>query len=162
MTTRLPIVGSTAKSTAFVSERLDGPGELHIFLDGNGKITADNGTLAAPRPNAFSLVEGADCPYRTPTCEAACYVHGLKAAAPDLHEMYEHNSRTIRAIVDGSSRRARDWARVRRAGAAARGPAAQRGAQQDKRRGDDRDGGHRGGHAAQPAAGAAPAVPVPV
>lgn len=99
MTTRLPVVGSTAKTTAFCHERLDGPNGLHLFLDGNGKITAGNGTLAAPRPNALSLRNVDDCPQRTPTCEKACYVENLRAAQPDLYAMYEHNAVTIRTIL---------------------------------------------------------------
>lgn len=99
MTTRLPVIGSTASSTAFVTERLDGLDGRHLWLDGNGKITAGNGTLEAPRPNAFSLLQIDDCPQSTPTCRASCYVHNLKKAQPELHAKYAHNSRTIREIL---------------------------------------------------------------
>lgn len=84
--------------TAFCSARLDGPGG-YIFLDGNGKVTGGNGTFAAPRPNAFSIVQVEDCPFRTPTCEAACYVHGLESNAPNTHALYRHNSRMLRQLL---------------------------------------------------------------
>lgn len=32
---RLPVIGSTAKTTAFCHSRLDGPGGYHLFFDGN-------------------------------------------------------------------------------------------------------------------------------
>lgn len=104
---KLPVIreGSSAKTTSFCHARLDGPGGLHLFFDGNGKVTAENGTLADPRPNAFSLPassfgDAAHCPDSTPTCRAACYVDGLAKAQPDLYATYEHNARTIRAIFD--------------------------------------------------------------
>lgn len=95
---------STAATTTFCAAKLPlEPSEPdfapHLWIDGNDKITAGNGKYGEPSPNAFSIVEADDCPYRTPTCEAACYVHGLKAAAPDLHALYEHNSRTIRKLI---------------------------------------------------------------
>jgi hypothetical protein len=96
---KLPVVGSTAASTAFCSARIDGPGGLHLFVDGNGKITASNGTLSAPRPNAFSLRNINDCPGATPTCSRVCYVENLKGAQPALYAMYEHNAMTIREIL---------------------------------------------------------------
>lgn len=91
---------STAASTEFVSERLDGSDGRHLWLDGNQKITAGNGAYDAPRPNALSLLDRVDCPQRTPTCEASCYVQNLAAAQPDLHALYAHNSRTLREILD--------------------------------------------------------------
>lgn len=112
MTTRLPVIGSTAASTAFCSARLDGPGwrddePLHLWFDGNGKITAGNGTLLAPRPNAFSLpaagVSGIEhCPQSTPTCRKDCYVESLSAAQPATYALYEHNAITIRKVLEGT------------------------------------------------------------
>lgn len=112
---KLPVIreGSTAKSTSFCSARLDGPGGLHLFFDGNGKITAENGTLLEPRPNAFSLpaasVRDADggswgghCPGSTNACRASCYVDGLAKAQPELYATYESNAINIRAILDGT------------------------------------------------------------
>jgi len=99
MSARLPVVGSTAATTAFCSDRLDGPNGTHLFLDGNGKITAGNGTLAAPKPNALSLLQISDCPGSTPACQRACYVHNLATAQPDLHALYAHNSAELRRIL---------------------------------------------------------------
>lgn len=109
MNTRLPVVGSTAATTSFCHERVDGPGGLHLYLDGNGKITASNGTLDAPKPNAFSLRNVDDCPQSTPTCRAACYVENLRAAQPALYELYEHNASAIRTILADPALEA-DWA----------------------------------------------------
>lgn len=106
MSVHLPVVQSSAATTAFVTERLDGPvgSEHHLWLDGNQKITASNGTYATPRANAFSLVQVEDCPASTPTCRASCYVHALESAQAELHAKYRHNSRTLRdlfALTDG-------------------------------------------------------------
>jgi len=92
---------STAAETEFCREKIEfAPGD-YVWIDGNGKITAGNGTLKKPRPNAFSLVEVADCPMRTPICERACYVHGLRKHAPATHKLYQHNSKTVREILEG-------------------------------------------------------------
>lgn len=90
--------GSSAASTDFVHEKIDGPGGLHLFVDGNQKVSGWE-----PRPNAFSLPEIASCPFRTPSCEKACYVAGLKAARPDIYALYEHNFETIKEIVGGTA-----------------------------------------------------------
>lgn len=90
---------TTAATTTFCAEKVEGPGG-HLWVDGNQKITAGNGTYAEPKPNAFSLVQVVDCPYRTPTCEASCYVHGLEKHAPETHALYVHNSKMIRDILD--------------------------------------------------------------
>ena len=97
---KLPIAGqSTAATTSFCTEKIEGSGGLSLWVDGNGKITASGGTLENPKPNAFSLVQVEDCPYRTPSCEAACYVHGLEAADKELHDKYRHNSKVIRDML---------------------------------------------------------------
>jgi hypothetical protein len=90
--------GTSASTTAFCQQRLDFDHD-HLFIDGNGKITAANGTLDAPSPNAFSLVQIEDCPFATDSCKAACYVHGLEKHAPATHALYKHNSQTIRRIL---------------------------------------------------------------
>lgn len=90
---------TSAASTAFCAEKIEGPGGF-LWLDGNGKITAGNGTLDNPKPNAFSLVQIRDCPGATASCKAACYVHNLEKHAPATHALYAHNSREIRRIVD--------------------------------------------------------------
>lgn len=105
MTRKLPVLGSSAANTVFCSERVEGPwypddDTDFLWLDGNGKITAANGTLAEPKPNALSLVQIDDCPGSTPTCRASCYVHGLEKDAPSTHALYRHNSKKVREIVD--------------------------------------------------------------
>ena len=81
---RIPIATTTTKpastsaaTTAFCAERVGGPGGF-LWIDGNGKITAGNGTLEEPKPNAFSLVQVEDCPGATSSCKTACYVHNLQ------------------------------------------------------------------------------------
>ena len=105
MSKSLPILDrkpTSAATTVFCSERIDGPGGasgLHLYVDGNQKITRSNGDFSAPRPNAFSLVQITDCPGSTPTCRAGCYVHGLEQHAKSTHDLYAHNSQTIRTIL---------------------------------------------------------------
>lgn len=93
--------------------RLDGPDETFLYLDGNSKVTASNGSYLDPRPNAFSLMAEAvaaaehvtgiatmeHCPGSTPTCRRGCYVHGLSAHAAATYELYRHNSAEIRRIL---------------------------------------------------------------
>jgi len=101
---------SSATSTKFAAHELKGPDGRSLWIDGNAKITAGNGSFHSPAPNAFSVVEVADCPFRTPTCEKACYVHGLKKLAPIVHGLYEHNSRTIREILSDPPHAGIAWA----------------------------------------------------
>lgn len=97
--THLPVVGSGAASTSFVSATVDiGIGEL--VLDGNGKIARDNGTYADPKPNALSILSVDDCPGSTETCRASCYVQGLAKAQPELYEHYRRNSELLRELMD--------------------------------------------------------------
>lgn len=91
---------TTAAETAFCAHKLEGSDGLHLWIDGNGKITAGNGTLEQPKPNAFSLVQIADCPGATSVCKASCYVHNLEKHAADTHALYKHNSQTIRLILN--------------------------------------------------------------
>lgn len=100
---RLPVVNTSVRETKFceaVIHTSSGP----LYLDGNGKITADNGTLAEPKPNAFSLpaasVSGLyNCPHSTETCRSSCYVRSLAAAQPELYAKYESNAWTLNAIL---------------------------------------------------------------
>jgi hypothetical protein len=101
---------STAAKTKFVAEQIVGHDGRYLYVDGNQKITAGCGTYEDPRPNAFSLLQIADCPYRTSLCETACYVHNLEKAAPDTHALYAHNSRTIREILGDDSTPDLAWA----------------------------------------------------
>jgi hypothetical protein len=93
---------TTAAKTAFCAEKIVGDDGRFLWVDGNGKITAGNGTLAAPKPNAFSLVQIADCPFATSICAKSCYVHNLEKYAPDTHALYQHNSSTIRNILNNA------------------------------------------------------------
>ncbi len=93
--------------TAFATHRLDYMGR-HLWVDGNSKVTSGNGSFDRPEPNAFSLVEIADCPFSTPTCREACYVAGPEMPA-ELRACYAHNSLTIREILESASERA-GWA----------------------------------------------------
>lgn len=108
--TRLPVVqgrGTSAASTAFCAVEVEvGPG-LTLWLDGNGKITAGNGTLKDPKPNALSLPAGnsderraaGHCPGSTSICRASCYVHGLEKHASETYALYEHNAATLAKIL---------------------------------------------------------------
>ena len=109
---KLPVVGSTASTTQFCATELEGPDGTSLWLDGNQKITAGNGTYDDPMPNAFSLeaqavhdvergseAESIHCPGSTPTCRKSCYVHGLEKHAKTTYELYRHNSTTIRKIL---------------------------------------------------------------
>lgn len=101
---------TSAASTAFCATKVEGPGGMHLWLDGNGKITAGNGTLDNPKPNAFSLVQIKDCPQATASCKLACYVHNLEKFAPDTHRLYSHNSASIREILsDPGSTLGGEW-----------------------------------------------------
>lgn len=101
----LPTVGTSAPSTEFCVARVDGPGDLHLFVDGNGKITRDQGSLEQPMPNALSLpaqaVEDAEgrggrhCPGATESCKSACYVGGLAKHAETTYMAYRHNARAF-------------------------------------------------------------------
>lgn len=86
--------------TKFCSALVEVGAGRHLFMDGNSKITASNGTFDEPKPNAFSLIQVQDCPGSTPTCRAECYVHRLEEHEPAIHALYEHNSRTLREIID--------------------------------------------------------------
>lgn len=99
---------TSAAVTAFCATKLEGPGGF-LWLDGNGKITAGNGTLDNPKPNAFSLVQIEDCPGATATCKLGCYVHGLQKHAPDTHALYVHNSKEIRRILSAPDDHVTAW-----------------------------------------------------
>jgi hypothetical protein len=72
---------------------------LSLFVDGNSKITRDNGTFLDPTPNALSLPHVTSCPGATPTCAGSCYVHGLRRAKPELWAKYASNLETIKKIT---------------------------------------------------------------
>lgn len=95
--TRLPV------ATAFCEATLPLWDGLSFYIDGNSKITRENGSYLHPKPNAFSLpaasvpdqfssVGPRPCPGSTPTCRASCYVKGLAKHAPKLYEHYQQNA----------------------------------------------------------------------
>lgn len=90
---------TTASTTKFCAEQVVPP--YGPWIDGNGKITAGNGTLEEPAPNAFSLPQIASCPGRTRTCSELCYVYNLEKHVPDTHAMYVHNFEWIKKVLGG-------------------------------------------------------------
>ncbi len=121
MTTRLPLAPLDARAPAAVTAKnptgtsfcatevvlWEG---VSFWLDGNSKITAENGTYESPVPNALSLpaasVEDPDglfktsCPGSTAVCRASCYVKGLAKHAPNVYALYQHNESTLRHVLD--------------------------------------------------------------
>lgn len=99
----------------FAVEAITGPTGA-IFVDGNGKITAGNGSFSEPLPNAISLLPGnvgerrARCPGSTSICRASCYVHGIEDKRGDVLARYEHNSEMLDAILDDTNRVQLEWA----------------------------------------------------
>ncbi len=73
-------------------------GGVSLWIDGNSKITWDNGTYAKPSPNAFSIPHIATCPGSTARCRESCYIHGLKKAAPEIYRLYELNELALHYI----------------------------------------------------------------
>jgi len=85
-----------------------------LYLDGNSKITRENGSYASPAPNALSLPHVSSCPGATPTCARTCYVHGLRDAAPEIWTKYAENRRAVEVLAEswaGIGELA-DWIRV--------------------------------------------------
>jgi hypothetical protein len=104
----LPIVRTP---TPFCTAELPLFGTYSFWLDGNGKITRENGTYREPRPNAFSLPAASvtsdyahaafarPCPGSTPTCRASCYVRGLAQNAPDVYDRYHQNLEALTLVL---------------------------------------------------------------
>jgi hypothetical protein len=84
--------------TKFTSVKVAVLESLELYLDGNSKITWDNGSFAEPRPNAFSLPHIATCPGSTERCRTSCYIHGLRKHAPEVYAQYEQNERVLHYI----------------------------------------------------------------
>lgn len=72
---------------------------LSLFVDGNSKITAENGSYEHPVPNAFSLPHVSTCPGSTPVCRENCYVHGLEEKANAVYQRYRENERTLHRLL---------------------------------------------------------------
>jgi len=78
--------------------------DLRLFVDGNSKITRENGTYENPTPNAFSLPHISTCPGSTEICRKDCYVHGLEKHAPALYAEYRNNERVLHSIMLSTNR----------------------------------------------------------
>jgi hypothetical protein len=93
-------------TTSFTAAKVPLWGDLAFYLDGNSKITRENGTFAEPTPNALSLPHIATCPGSTARCRESCYVHGLKKAAPEVYRLYELNEMAVHASLFDAHTRA--------------------------------------------------------
>jgi hypothetical protein len=89
-------------ATQFAHARVPLWADLAFYIDGNSKITWDNGTYAEPKPNAFSLPHIATCPGSTERCRTSCYVHGLKQNAPEVYRLYELNEMALHRVLCNS------------------------------------------------------------
>lgn len=89
---------ATKFASADLKIKMPDGAEFTFWFDGNGKITVDS-AFDNPKPNAFSLVQVEDCPFATPVCKSACYVHNLEKAEREIHEKYRVNSKAMRAIL---------------------------------------------------------------
>lgn len=85
--------------TEFVQTKIKLWGDVCFTIDGNSKITCEDGTYEAPAPNAFSLPHIATCPGSTESCRSSCYVHGLQAHAPEVYRAYMDNERALHAVL---------------------------------------------------------------
>lgn len=103
MTTRLPIKTNFCEAKIDVGEAADGQ-RMTFYIDGNSKISRENGTYAAPTPNAFSLPAASvglrgDCPGSTSACRGSCYVKGLAKHAPELYAHYQLNAAILAYVL---------------------------------------------------------------
>lgn len=108
-------VTPTTSPTTFCYAKIDLGDGLAFHVDGNSKITWDNGSFAEPKPNAFSLPHIATCPGSTERCRESCYVHDLKKYAPQVYRNYELNEMTLHRVLMAPGSRSRsahalaDW-----------------------------------------------------
>ena len=92
----------TTTETKFCSVEVPLWNGLSLFVDGNSKVTAENGTMEEPVPNAFSLPHIATCPKSTSVCRETCYVNGLMKYSPDTYVRYLENLRVIQEVLMSS------------------------------------------------------------
>ena len=92
---------STTK-TVFCRENLALWDGLEFVVDGNSKITAENGSMEEPKPNAFSLPHISTCPGSTTVCRSSCYVHGLQKHAQETYQTYVQNERVLHRVLMSS------------------------------------------------------------
>jgi hypothetical protein len=72
---------------------------LNLYIDGNSKITAGNGSYEEPVPNALSLPHISTCPGATSECLSTCYVYNLQDNAPEVYKKYAQNERVMHRIL---------------------------------------------------------------
>lgn len=86
-------------ATTYVCADIDVGNGLKLYVDGNSKITAGNGSYDEPVPNALSLPHISTCPGATEQCMGSCYVYGLQKHAPDVYRQYMQNERVIHRFL---------------------------------------------------------------
>lgn len=91
--------------TQFIHAKISLWDDLAFYVDGNSKITWDNGTFDEPKPNAFSLPHIATCPGSTERCRSLCYVNNLKKYAPDVYRTYELNEMALHSVLGSTHER---------------------------------------------------------
>lgn len=96
---QLPIVPPKPTPTVFVKEMVDLGHDIQVTIDGNSKITAENGHMNAPKPNAFSLPHISTCPGSTEVCRSSCYVNGLALHSQPTYQAYVQNERMMHRIL---------------------------------------------------------------
>jgi len=72
---------------------------MEFVVDGNSKVTAENGSMLEPKSNAFSLPHISTCPGSTEVCRSGCYVHGLQKHAAETYATYVQNERTLHRVL---------------------------------------------------------------
>lgn len=85
--------------TVFCREIIPLWDDLEFVVDGNSKITAENGSMLEPKPNAFSLPHISTCPGSTSVCRSGCYVHGLQKHAQETYQTYIQNERVLHRVM---------------------------------------------------------------
>lgn len=86
-------------ATTYVCTEVDVGNGLKLYVDGNSKITAGNGSYDEPVPNALSLPHISTCPGATEQCMSSCYVYGLQQHAPEVYKKYMQNERVIHRFL---------------------------------------------------------------
>lgn len=85
--------------TAYVYTEVDIGQNLSLYIDGNSKVTINNGSYDKPKPNALSLPHISTCPGSTSLCRKSCYVYNLQKNAPEVYSKYMQNERVLHHIL---------------------------------------------------------------
>lgn len=101
--------------TKFTSVRVPITTNESLFVDGNSKVTRDQGTFDKPVANCFSLPHIACCPGSTETCRSKCYINGLATNAWGTYEGFLGNARVLMYLLEhipkSSAQRFGEWIR---------------------------------------------------